>query len=48
MEDCHGLQFEYGDVVRVCDDMAEVHRLQSGHGEWTDDMALVMILYNII
>ena len=30
-----------GDVVRVIDDMAEVHRLQkAGHG-WDDDMALV-------
>ena len=29
------------DVVRVIDDMAEVHRLQKeGHG-WDDDMALV-------
>ena len=30
-----------GDVVRVCDDMSLVHRLQTGHGEWADDMALV-------
>ena len=33
-----------GDVVRVIDDMAEVHRLQkAGHG-WDDDMALVSII----
>ena len=38
MECC---SLDYGDVVRVCEDMAEVHRLQSEHGGWTDDMALV-------
>ena len=31
-------------MVRVCEDMAVVHRLQSGHGEWADDMALVETL----
>ena len=30
-----------GDVVRVLDDMVQVHSLQTGHGEWNDDMALV-------
>ena len=35
---------DHGDVVRVCDDMATVHQLQSGHGEWTGDMALVLII----
>ena len=33
--------FYYGDVVRVLEDMVEVHQLQTGHGEWNDDMALV-------
>ena len=33
--------YEVGDVVCVIDDMAEVFRLQKGHGEWADDMALV-------
>ena len=33
--------FEYGDVVRVSEDMAAVSHLQLGHGEWTSDMALV-------
>ena len=32
---------DYGDTVRVSDDMAEVHQLQCGHGEWANDMALV-------
>ena len=31
------------DVVRVIDDMAEVHRLQSGSKGWDDDMALVSL-----
>ena len=34
-------QFSVGDVVRMLDDMSEVHYLQDGHGGWTDDMALV-------
>ena len=33
--------FECGDVVRMISDMAEAYRLQKGHGEWNDDMALV-------
>ena len=33
--------YEVGDVVRVIDDLAETYRLQKGHGEWADDMALV-------
>ena len=33
--------FESGDVVRMISDMAEVYRLQQGHGEWNGDMALV-------
>ena len=37
--------YEVGDVVRVIDDMAETHRLQQGHGEWIDDMALVHYLF---
>ncbi|XP_062506167.1 E3 ubiquitin-protein ligase MIB2-like isoform X2 [Corticium candelabrum] len=32
--------FEVGDHVRVLNDAAEVKRLQQGHGEWADDMAL--------
>lgn len=32
--------FREGDVVRVLDDLAEVHRLQDGHGGWNDDIAL--------
>lgn len=39
--------FYYGDVVRVLEDMVEVHRLQAGHGEWNDDMALVKTPSNI-
>ena len=39
--------FHYGDVVRVLEDMVEVHRLQTGHGEWNDDMALVKTPSNI-
>ena len=35
--------FKEGDVVRVIDDMAEVHTLQEDHGGWVDDMALVRI-----
>ena len=35
--------YEVGDVVRVIDDIAEVFRLQKGHGEWNDDMALVRV-----
>jgi ankyrin repeat protein len=33
---------DYGDVVRMSDDMAEVHQLQCGHGEWANDMALAL------
>lgn len=42
--------FHYGDTVRISDDMARVHSLQPGHGEWNDDMALVRIeaLYHSI
>ena len=32
------------DVIRVIDDMAEVHRLQKSGCGWTDDMALVSIV----
>ena len=35
--------FEARDVVRVIDDIGEVFQLQKGHGEWSDDMALVRI-----
>ena len=35
--------FHEGDVVRVLDDLAEVHRLQDGHGGWNDDIALVSV-----
>ena len=37
--------YEVGDVVRVIDAMAETYRLQQGHGEWIDDMALVHYLF---
>ena len=37
--------YEVGDVVRVIDDIAETYRLQKGHGEWIDDMALVQYLF---
>ena len=37
--------YEVGDVVRVIDDIAETYRLQKGHGEWADDMALVHYLF---
>ena len=33
--------FDIGDTVRVLDDLAELHRLQSNIGDWNDDMALV-------
>ena len=33
--------FTYGEVVKVLDDIAVVHQLQKGHGEWDDEMALV-------
>jgi len=33
--------FARGDVVRVMDDMAEVTKLQQGHGEWNEHMAMV-------
>ena len=36
-------QFSSGDVVRILDDIATVHKLQEGHGGWVDDMALVSI-----
>jgi hypothetical protein len=36
-----GNSFQCGDAVRVSDDMALVHQLQAGHGEWADDIALV-------
>ena len=36
-------QFSSGDVVRILDDIAAVHKLQEGHGGWVDDMALVSI-----
>ena len=32
------------DVIRVIDDMAEVHRIQKSGCGWTDDMALVSIV----
>uniref|UniRef100_A0A8C9V2Y3 E3 ubiquitin-protein ligase MIB2 n=1 Tax=Scleropages formosus TaxID=113540 RepID=A0A8C9V2Y3_SCLFO len=32
--------FGVGDLVRVLEDMDTVKRLQAGHGEWTDSMAL--------
>lgn len=34
-------QFEFGDTVRVVDDIVTVHNLQTGHGEWNDDIVLV-------
>ena len=37
--------FECGDIVRMISDMAEAYRLQQGHGEWNDDMALVSITH---
>ena len=33
--------FARGDVVSVMDDMAEVTKLQQGHGEWNEHMAMV-------
>jgi len=32
-------QYACGDVVRIMDDMAEIRKLQQGHGEWNEDMA---------
>ncbi len=31
----------YRDVVRVIDDITEVHSLQTDHGGWNDDIVLV-------
>ena len=36
-----GYVFKAGDIIRIVDDMGEVVKLQKGHGEWNDDMALV-------
>ena len=36
------------DVVRVIDDIAEVHRLQKDSAGWNDDMALVVHLHTYI
>ena len=33
----------HDDVVRVLDDIAEVHRLQQDHCGWEDDMVLVSL-----
>ena len=33
--------FKVNDVVRVINDISQVHSLQDGHGGWSDDMALV-------
>lgn len=33
--------YDIGDAVRVVDDLAELHRVQSNIGDWNDDMALV-------
>ena len=38
-------------MVRIIDDMAEVHRLQDEHGGWVDDMALVshyILMYKLV
>ena len=35
------------DVVRVIDDMAEVHRLQQAGRGWEDDMALVSLVEHV-
>uniref|UniRef100_A0A7N4NGK8 E3 ubiquitin-protein ligase MIB2 n=1 Tax=Sarcophilus harrisii TaxID=9305 RepID=A0A7N4NGK8_SARHA len=34
--------FWVGDMVRVIEDLETVKRLQAGHGEWTEDMALAL------
>ncbi len=39
--------FACGDLVRVKEDMVEVHALQEGHGEWNDDMALVGMVVGV-
>lgn len=36
-------QYACGDVVRIMDDMAEIRKLQQGHGEWNEDMATVSV-----
>ena len=33
--------FKVNDVVRVINDISQVHTLQENHGGWSDDMALV-------
>ena len=33
--------FEVGDIVRISSDLERVKKLQRGHGDWVDAMALV-------
>ncbi len=33
--------YGYRDIVRMIDDMVQVYSLQTDHGGWNDDMALV-------
>ena len=35
--------FKVNDVVKVINDISQVHSLQDGHGGWSDDMALVSV-----
>ena len=37
--------FKVNDVVRVVNDISQVHSLQDGHGGWSDDMALVSVVF---
>ena len=40
--------FSIGDIVRVSDDEELVRRLQYGHGEWTDDMKMVVVVLSLL
>ena len=35
------------DVVRMIEDIGEAYKLQQGHGEWRDDMALVGVVVGV-
>ena len=39
--------FKVNDVVRVINDISQVHSLQDGHGGWSDDMALVSVCVSV-
>lgn len=40
--------YKRGDVVRVMDDLAEVTKLQKGHGGWIDEMSYVSLSQYVV